>query len=219
LNNGAFALIDTAISGFLVKALTGNYTLTTANGATDEARNAAIMFTGTGAFTVTIPSVSKKYDIWNTCTGVLTISNGSASVTVQPGAIASIVTDGGANMARHAPSDFNNQNLINIGSIAMNGPITGCTSLTGLALPTTANQAASKQYVDNAVSTAVWTIAGGISITPPNAGMVLTNNGTTPSWTNSLSALTVTNLTATSLTVGGAPVATAQSALVYALVF
>jgi hypothetical protein len=51
---------DYAIAGWLTKALTTSpYALTTANAPDDEARAAMIKFTGTGAFQVTIPAVSK----------------------------------------------------------------------------------------------------------------------------------------------------------------
>lgn len=89
---------DYAIAGYLTKALTASpYTLTTANLADDEARAAMLKFTGTGAFTVTIPSVSKAYLVWNACTGVVTISTGAgATVAIDPGDIVAVFCDGSA---------------------------------------------------------------------------------------------------------------------------
>lgn len=89
---------DYAIAGWLTKPLTGNATLTSANDLDDEARAAMVKFTGgVGPFTVTIPAVSKAYLVWNACTGPVTLTTGAgATVTVDPGDIAWVATDGAA---------------------------------------------------------------------------------------------------------------------------
>lgn len=81
LNAGVFRLADYAIAGWLTKSITGDYTLTTANGATDEARAAMIKFSGTLAAnaSITIPSVSKSYFIFNNTNKTLTITTGAGS--------------------------------------------------------------------------------------------------------------------------------------------
>jgi hypothetical protein len=85
---------DYAVAGFLTKALIGDTALSTANAGDDEARAAMIKFTGTGAFTVTVPSVSKHYLIWNTCSGAVTITMGAGSVVViDPGDIVTVFCD------------------------------------------------------------------------------------------------------------------------------
>jgi hypothetical protein len=95
LNGGVITLADYAVAGWLTKALTANYALTSANGATDEARAAMLKFTGTGAFTVTIPSVSKAYMVWNACTGDLIVTTGAGTtVTLQTGDILPVWCDG-----------------------------------------------------------------------------------------------------------------------------
>ena len=87
--------VDYAIAGWLTKALTGDYTLTTANAGDDEARAAMIKFTGGGPFNITIPSVSKKYLIWNACSAALLVTTGSGTtVTIDPGAIVNVACDG-----------------------------------------------------------------------------------------------------------------------------
>src|SRR4051812_45956366 len=98
--DSALSRVDDAIAGWTTKALVADYALTTANGSADEARSGMLKFTGTGSYTVTIPAVSKRYDIWNALTGVLTVSNGSASVALQTGEKVSVINDGGANIAR-----------------------------------------------------------------------------------------------------------------------
>lgn len=77
--NNALSRLDFAIAGWTTKALTGNYSLTSSNTSDDEARSAALKFTGTGAFTVTIPSVSKNYVVWNACAGDVTITTGAGA--------------------------------------------------------------------------------------------------------------------------------------------
>jgi hypothetical protein len=163
--------IDAAVAGWLTKALTGNYALATANYATDEASAAMLKFTGTGAFTVTVPAVSKAYRIWNACSGMLTITNGSSSTTVQPGEVVEVVTDGAANFARVQGTDFGGANL------------TGVTQITLLTLPSLASHVATKSYVDAAVSSAAFTTSTfGVPIASGDTGQFLTNNGATPSW-------------------------------------
>lgn len=84
LNNGVFSLADYSIAGWLNKTITGDYTLTTANGSTDEARAAMIKFSGSpsAAATITIPSVSKTYFIFNNTSVDLTITTGAGSTVV-----------------------------------------------------------------------------------------------------------------------------------------
>lgn len=93
--NDAFDRFDTAIAGWLTKALTGNYILTSVNYSADEARTAMLKFTGTGSYTVTIPSVSKQYQVMNATTGVLTITTGAgAAASIESGGLRTIVCDG-----------------------------------------------------------------------------------------------------------------------------
>lgn len=158
--NAALSRADTSIAGWLTKALTGDYTLTTANGSADEARTAMLKFTGTGAFTVTIPAVSKRYDIWNALTGSLTVTNGSASVTVLSGERVSIITDGGANISRVVAQDMGAFRLQNLGA------------------PTANTDAATKAYVDAQAF-------AGLAVLPGQTvpGFLYTN-GSAASWVN-----------------------------------
>ena len=95
LNADTTALIDFAIGGVTALALSGPVTLTTANGAADQARSATLNFTsGTGG-TVTIPAVSKVYQVRNNCSGNVVFTTGSGSTaTVEPGNLATVICDG-----------------------------------------------------------------------------------------------------------------------------
>lgn len=96
--NTALAHADKAIAGWTLKPLTGPVTLSTANGAADEARAATLKFTGgAGPFTVTLPPVAKTYLVWNACAGPVTLTTGAAeTVTVDAGDLIWATTDGGA---------------------------------------------------------------------------------------------------------------------------
>jgi hypothetical protein len=100
LNTGVFALVDYALAGWLNKTITGDYTLTTANGSTDEARAAMLKFTAAALAanaTITIPSVSKSYFVFNNTNKVLTFTTGAGStVSVDAGDKTVIYCDGSA---------------------------------------------------------------------------------------------------------------------------
>lgn len=94
LNTGALELIDAALDGWATIPVSGSRTLTSTNGAADEARSRALKFTGTGG-TVTLPSVEKNYLVWNATTGNVTLTNGGpTTVTLESGDKLPVLTDG-----------------------------------------------------------------------------------------------------------------------------
>jgi len=128
LNAGAFNLIDFAINGTVAISASGATTLTTANGAVDQARGAVLNYTGAGDGVLTIPSVSKVYQC-RAATAALTITNGSNSVVIAAGNSATVATDGTSVW------------FIQLRDL-------GGQKITNLASPTAATDAASKAYVD-----------------------------------------------------------------------
>ena len=81
LNQGAFQLIDDNINGRLAFNLSGVKTLTTALGATDEARMAMLAVTGGAGGQIVIPAVSKGYFVRNNSAGdVLVTAPGTGVV-------------------------------------------------------------------------------------------------------------------------------------------
>ena len=71
-NNGLTSLVDTAIAGTAtITMVASDYTLSTANGASDEARAMVLNLTGTpgAARNVICPAVSKVYIVYNNTTG------------------------------------------------------------------------------------------------------------------------------------------------------
>jgi hypothetical protein len=93
--NTVIALIDFAIAGWTSVALTGNAVLSSANFAPDQARSAMLRFTGAGGCTVTLPSVSKRYDVVNATAGTLTLTTGAGQAAVLgPGDAGPVLCDG-----------------------------------------------------------------------------------------------------------------------------
>ena len=93
--NTVIALIDFAIAGWTTVNLTGPAVLTSANFAPDQARAAMLKFTGAGGCTVTLPSVSKRYDVVNATAGTLTLTTGAGQAAVLgPGDAGPVLCDG-----------------------------------------------------------------------------------------------------------------------------
>lgn len=92
-------LIEQAVSGVASVAMTdADYTLTTSNAATDEARNAVITMTGTltQARNVIVPSVDKVYIFKNSTTGgfgIVVKTSAGTGVTIPNGETAQLYCD------------------------------------------------------------------------------------------------------------------------------
>ena len=159
--NTVLSHADYAVAGWLNKALTGDYALTTANAGDDEARVAMIKFTGAGPFTVTIPSVSKAYLVWNACSGAVSLTtNAGAVAVIQPGEVISVICDG-SNVKRVVPTDF------------------AGTRITSLANPVSPQDGATKAYADALAFTANAGILPGQS---GANGQALFSNGANALW-------------------------------------
>jgi hypothetical protein len=96
VNNGITNLVDASVAGTTTVAFTtaADYTLTTSNGATDEARKMFLNFTGTpgAAANVICPAVSKLYFVSNNTTG-------GFSITVKTAAGTGIAVGAGTSLA------------------------------------------------------------------------------------------------------------------------
>jgi len=97
VNDGTFELIDNSIAGLVsVDVTSGNVTLTTANGATDQARNMFIRAFGASvARDVVVPATSKLYLVINDCTAAVTFKvSGLTGVAVPAGKTAILRCNG-----------------------------------------------------------------------------------------------------------------------------
>lgn len=98
-NTNLGTLIEEAIAGYeSIATGDANVTLTTSNGATDQARKAMLKFTGalTAIRNITVPGVSKIYVIHNGCTGfpILVKTSGGVGQYVDIGERVALYCDG-----------------------------------------------------------------------------------------------------------------------------
>lgn len=100
--NSAVAMIEQAIAGSLgIDLTTGDHVLTTANNATDEARNMVLSFNGTPGVTrtVTFPNLSKLTMVICTTDAPIILTAGAGfSAALVPGQVAFVLTDGATNL-------------------------------------------------------------------------------------------------------------------------
>lgn len=161
LNNGVFQLVDYSIAGRLAFALSGPKTLTSVNGATDEARAAILDITSGSGGTITIPTVSKIYLVRNGAAGdAIITAGGGLTVTIKAGETLTVYCDG-TNVRSTFSTDFMGNRITNVGT------------------PIASADAATKLYVDN---TAFNANAGILPGQGGNAGNFLTTNGSVANW-------------------------------------
>jgi hypothetical protein len=182
LNTGVFQLLEDALAGAVSQALSGTLTLTSVNGATDQARCLALNITsGTGG-TITAPGVKKLYFVRNAASGAVIVTTGAgATATFAAGDVGFCYSPDGINFYRTTVTT------------AFGGAI-----LTGVGTPSAATDAATKGYVDGVAFTMA---SGSLPGQGGNAGKALITNGTVASWgiptltVGDLPALATSNLT------------------------
>jgi hypothetical protein len=145
LNAGGLGMTDDAF-GVSEVAVGANVTLTVENYITDQARSLVLVLTGAGGFTVTAPAVDKPYLVVNQCAAdvTLTPSGGSGAVVRAASAVwwycdgtDGFIVDPALNEIKTATGD-----------VALGG-----FKLTGVANPTSAQDASTKAYVDGEITT------------------------------------------------------------------
>jgi len=127
ITNTNWELVEDAIAGWVdVSMIDANYSLTTNNGSTDEARQLMVNLTGahTGTHTLTIPTVDKMYIIKNSTTGGydVTVSNGSNSVTIGNGEMNIVTTDGSAVYKSFNLLSFNGTEVVHDDDLLISDP-------------------------------------------------------------------------------------------------
>lgn len=157
-NTGGWALVDDAVAGITTISASGATTLSASNGASDQARKAVLNYTGSTAGVITIPSVSKVYQV-RTATAGLTITNGSNSLVLVAGDSATIATDG-TSIWKVQSADFSSRKLTNVGT------------------PTASTDGANKSYVDGVAFASTDLPGQG----PGTVGQFVKSDGTTASW-------------------------------------
>lgn len=95
-NSNTMDMIDAAIGGMASYTLSGAKTLTSNNGAADEARMMFQNITGGTGGTVTIPNVEKTYLVRNASSGDVIFTTGSGTTaTVAAGSVVNVICAGG----------------------------------------------------------------------------------------------------------------------------
>jgi hypothetical protein len=98
VNDSITGLIDSAVAGTTTLAADADVTLSTTNGAANQARNAVILWTASNATTrnITAPAQSKAYLVINAGTGSIVIrgSGPTTGVTVASGVRALVAWNG-----------------------------------------------------------------------------------------------------------------------------
>ena len=81
VNDAITGLVDSAVAGTTTLSADADATLTTTNGAANQARNAVLLFTGarTAQRTYTVPAQSKVYLVDNSTTGGLVHAAGKTT--------------------------------------------------------------------------------------------------------------------------------------------
>lgn len=192
--NNNLELLGVAVAGHVSISIagSGNYTLTTANAATDQARRAFITLTGllTGARNIIVPSTSKIYYIRNNTTGSYSVTVKTASGTgavVPQGYVMAVACDGtdcfdASEVARVAKSG---------------DTMTGLLTLSGA--PSSNLHAATKQYVDTAATSAA-------SLRVAKAGDTMTGTLALPAGVTGTPSLTFSTDTNSGLFSAGADI-------------
>jgi hypothetical protein len=97
VNNGLTALVDASIAGTSSITMTAaNFTLTTANGASDQSRAMFLVLGGTpgASYAVIVPSVSKLYFVTNNTGFAQTVRTSGTGISVPNGASMTLRCDG-----------------------------------------------------------------------------------------------------------------------------
>ena len=189
VNNGVTSLVDASVAGTatVVHNDSANYTLSTANGATDEARQMFLNITGTltAARNVVCPAASKLYFLRNNTTGGFAVTlktSGGTGISIPNGKYAALYCDG-TNVVN--AFDFNSTLIANT-----------ATNLAGGATGSIPYQSAASTTAMLAAGTngQVLTLAGGVPTWAASTGGVTSfsagTTGLTPS-TGTTGAITL----------------------------
>lgn len=171
--NTTVDMIDAALDGVTSLAMTGDVTLTTSNGSSDQSRKRIINITSTGAAnrTITIPAVEKWYLVRNAGANQVTIKTASGTGIIVPAASNAVIACDALDCYRISNSGWATIASANLTGGATTEVITvtgfGCTDfnvvLTGVSLSAAGNLGISfsddnSNWTD---TTSIWAVSGG----------------------------------------------------------
>jgi hypothetical protein len=168
-NNNMGTLIEQSIAGVESITLTGNKTLTSFNGLSDEARNAVLVFGGSLASPANViaPSAQKTYIITNNAGANVTVKTASGNGVVIGNGLSSLIYCDGTDF--YTAVNVNNV----IGDLSVSGNATIAGSVTTGANLTFANT------VTGTAGNLTFTANSGIVDMSPNTGALVPPTGTT----------------------------------------
>jgi hypothetical protein len=171
LNSGALDVLDFALDGWTTLAVSADHTLSTADGSTTSNEAGARMLkltTASSTYTQTLPAREGWYLVWNASTAAQTIAcaGGGTSVSIGVGEIVFVACDA-TNVKRLTLTTMTT--ALDMGSH----------KITSLTDPTSAQDAATKAYVD---ATAFSMASGALPAQTGNADSYLSTDGTTAGW-------------------------------------
>lgn len=188
-NTNLGTLLEQAITGVVSITMTdANYTLTSFNGVSDEARNAVLVVGGTNAAVrdIIAPLAEKLYVVRNNTIGGFAINiraSSGSSVSVPNGATVWVYCDG---------TNFNAINTESVGNFEVNGNLTVTGNTNAVAATYTGNVVALNYSTAGNVS-ATNLIGAGLGITSINASNIsagtIANARTTASSSNGASTI------------------------------
>ena len=191
VNTSITDLLDSAVAGTTTLSANADVTLTTTNGAANQARNAALLWTASNGATtryITAPAQSKAYVVINAGTGSVVIrgSGPTTGITVTSGNKA-LVAWNGSDFVKitGGPIDLNSADVTGV-LPAANGGTAQSTYATGdmiYASGTNRTIGSSGQVLTVAGGVPTWSSSvTGLPSQTGNAGKYLTTDGTNASW-------------------------------------
>jgi hypothetical protein len=201
VNDSITNLIDSAVAGTVTLSANADVTLSTTNGAANQARSAVILWTASNGVTtrnITAPAQSKAYIVINAGTGSIVVrgSGPTAGVTVTSGNKA-LVAWNGSDFVKitGGPIDLNSSDVTGV-LPAANGGTSQSTYTTGDMIYASGTNTLAKRNIGT--SGQVLTVVGGIPTWSTsatglpsqtgNAGKFLTTDGSNASWAPTTSA-------------------------------
>jgi microcystin-dependent protein len=193
-NNNLGTLLEQAITGVqTITMVNADYTLTSYNGVSDEARNAVLVATGTNSAIrqIICPLVEKLYVIYNNTTGGYAITIGGitgSTITIPNGTTAQVYCDGTNFFSSQTGSagNFNiNGNLVVAGTTALTGALSASTATFSGAIssvsPTFTGTPIAPTAAAGTNTTQIATTAFVLANSAPTGGLIMWGTGTAPS--------------------------------------
>lgn len=176
VNNGITSLVDSSVAGYAAITMTdANYTLTSVNGAADEARRMMLNMSGTltAARNVICPTASKLYFIKNATTGgfAITLKTSAGSGISIPNGRSAVLMCNGTDVVEAVDYSVNT----NTANISYTGTLTGGTGIVNLG--------SGQFYKDASGNVGIGTAAPSVPLQVTGAIRSQTASGTAPKFT------------------------------------